>query len=464
MKRGGGFLPIHSASWCFANEPKYDKLVGGRFESHLDGIFNPRIVDSNHEITKDLESFNEWDETYFHINHNKKNRKVLMVRDVMPGDPNKDPEPWTWIRTHGKGRVFYTASGHDERVWSNKNFQKLIKKGQRGVSPFFVPKMIPNIAGGQIAIKNNLHGLNFSMSTACSSATDAIGMAYRLISNGYSKAILCGGAEGSITPLTLSGFANMKALSKNNENPQGASRPFDKDRDGFILSEGAGMLMVEDYDEAKKRDANIIGEIIGYGITNDAFHITQPDNESTGASKAITMALNDAGINASEVGYINAHGTSTYFNDMLETQAIKKVFGKDAKNVSISSTNSMTGHLLGAAGAIEAITCLNAINHGIIPPTINYNNPDTECDCEVNIYVQLAVFDNATGNWVDDVSSEHRINGTEEDSFTQSWTSRNSSLYDFELILYDSLLIFYSILIYIYSSLIFQENHHPLNV
>ena len=174
----------------------------------------------------------------------------------------------------------------------------------------------------------------------------------------------------------------MKALSKNNGNPQGASRPFDKDRDGFILSEGAGMLMLEDYDEAKKRDANIIGEIIGYGITNDAFHITQPDNESTGASNAITMALNDAQIDKSEVGYINAHGTSTYFNDMLETQAIKKVFGKDAKNVSISSTKSMTGHLLGAAGAIEAIACLNTLNNGIIPPTINYNNPDPECDLD----------------------------------------------------------------------------------
>lgn len=260
--------------------------------------------------------------------------------------------------------------------------QKLLNKGQRGVSPFFVPKMIPNIAGGQIAIKHNLYGLNFSMSTACSSATDAIGMAYRLISDGHSKAILCGGAEGSITPLTLSGFANIKALSKNNENPQGASRPFDKDRDGFILSEGAGMLMLEDYVEAKKRDANIIGEIIGYGITNDAFHITQPDSESNGASNAINMALDDAGINASEVGYINAHGTSTYFNDMLETQAIKKVFGKDAKNVSISSTKSMTGHLLGAAGAIEAIACINALNEGIIPPTINYSNPDPECDLD----------------------------------------------------------------------------------
>ena len=260
--------------------------------------------------------------------------------------------------------------------------KKLIKKGQRGVSPFYVPKMIPNIAGGQIAIKYNLLGLNFSMSTACSSATDAIGMAYRLISSGYSKAILCGGAEGSITPLTLSGFSNMKALSKNNENPQGASRPFDKDRDGFILSEGAGMLMLEEFEEAAKRNANIIGEIIGYGITNDAFHITQPDNESIGASNAINMALDSADISKSKVDYINAHGTSTYFNDMLETQAIKKVFGDKANNISISSTKSMTGHLLGAAGAIEAIACINAINSGLIPPTINYNSPDPECDLD----------------------------------------------------------------------------------
>lgn len=260
--------------------------------------------------------------------------------------------------------------------------KKLIKKGQRGVSPFYVPKMIPNIAGGQIAIKHNLLGLNFSMSTACSSATDAIGMAYRLISSGYSKAILCGGAEGSITPLTLSGFSNMKALSKNNENPEGASRPFDKDRDGFILSEGAGMLMLEELEEATKRNANIIGEIIGYGITNDAFHITQPDNQSIGASNAINMALDSADISKSKVDYINAHGTSTYFNDMLETKAIKKVFGDKANNISISSTKSMTGHLLGAAGAIEAIACINAINSGLIPPTINYNSPDPECDLD----------------------------------------------------------------------------------
>ncbi len=257
---------------------------------------------------------------------------------------------------------------------------KYIKKGQRGVSPFYVPKMIPNIAGGQIAIKNNLTGLNFSMSTACSSATDAIGMAYRLISDGYINAMICGGAEGSITPLTLSGFANMKALSKNNGNPTESSKPFDKERDGFILSEGAGMLFLENLDSAQNRGAKILGEIIGYGITNDAYHITQPHNQSTGAINAIKMAIENANIREKDIDYINAHGTSTYFNDMLETQAIKNVFGDHLENVSISSTKSMTGHLLGAAGAIEAIACINAINYNKVPPTINYKTPDPDCN------------------------------------------------------------------------------------
>ena len=257
---------------------------------------------------------------------------------------------------------------------------KYINKGQRGVSPFYVPKMIPNIAGGQIAIKNNLNGLNFSMSTACSSATDAIGMAYRLISDGHISAMICGGAEGSITPLTLSGFANMKALSKNNDNPSEASKPFDKERDGFILSEGAGMLFMENLESALNRGAEILGEIIGYGITNDAYHITQPHNDSIGAISAIEMAINEADIKVEDIDYINAHGTSTYFNDMLETQAIKNVLGNHAKDVSISSTKSMTGHLLGAAGAIEAIACINAINYNKVPPTVNYNTPDPECN------------------------------------------------------------------------------------
>ena len=257
---------------------------------------------------------------------------------------------------------------------------KLLKKGQRGVSPHFIPKMIPNIAGGQIAIKHGLHGPNFSLSTACSSASDAIGMAYRLIQSNQINAMVCGGSEGGITPLTLSGFSNMKALSKNNDNPQSASKPFDKNRDGFIMSEGSAMLVLESLDSAQKRGANILAEIVGYGITNDAYHITQPHNESKGAASAIDLALKDASINKDEVNYINAHGTSTYYNDMLETQAIKQVFGNQAKDLLISSTKSMTGHMLGATGAIEAINCIYAMNHGIIPPTINYETPDPECD------------------------------------------------------------------------------------
>ena len=257
---------------------------------------------------------------------------------------------------------------------------KLSNKGQRGVSPHFIPKMIPNIAGGQIAIKHGFNGPNFSLSTACSSASDAIGMAYRLIQSNQIHAMVCGGSEGGITPLTLSGFSNMKALSKNNENPQSASKPFDKNRDGFIMSEGSAMLVLESLDSAKKRGANILAEIIGYGITNDAYHITQPHNESKGAKSAIDLALRDGKINKDEVNYINAHGTSTYYNDMLETQAIKQVFGDNAKNLPVSSTKSMTGHMLGATGAIEAISCIYAINNGIIPPTINYETPDPECD------------------------------------------------------------------------------------
>ena len=257
---------------------------------------------------------------------------------------------------------------------------KLLKKGQRGVSPHFIPKMIPNIAGGQIAIKHGFHGPNFSLSTACSSASDAIGMAYRLIQSNQIHAMVCGGSEGGITPLTLSGFSNMKALSKNNGDPEGASKPFDKNRDGFIISEGSAMLVLESLDSAQKRDANILAEIIGYGITNDAYHITQPHNKSTGATSAIELALKDGAINKDEVSYINAHGTSTYYNDMLETQAIKQAFGHTANDLLISSTKSMTGHMLGATGAIEAITCIYAMNHGIVPPTINYETPDPECD------------------------------------------------------------------------------------
>jgi len=213
--------------------------------------------------------------------------------------------------------------------------------------------------------------------------------------------MVCGGAEGGVTPLTLSGFSNMKALSKNNEDPEGASRPFDKNRDGFIMSEGSAMLVLESLESAEKRGANILAEIVGYGITNDAYHITQPHNDSVGAVKAIELALEDGKINKEDVSYINAHGTSTHYNDMLETKAIKKVFGDSANNLLVSSTKSMTGHMLGATGAIEIIACMYAMKDGIIPPTINYETPDPDCDL----------------NYVPNKSIESNVNITLSNSF-----------------------------------------------
>ena len=209
-------------------------------------------------------------------------------------------------------------------------------RGQRGVSPQFIPKMIANIAGSQIAIKYGFHGPNYAVTTACSSATDAIGMAYQLIQSGQTNVVISGGCEAGITPLTLSGFANMKALSTQNDNPTEASKPFDKNRDGFILSEGAGILVLESLEHAEKRNATILGEIVGYGCTNDAYHVTQPDNDSTSATKAINLALENSNLNPADIDYINAHGTSTYYNDMLETQAIKQAFGNHAEQLLVS--------------------------------------------------------------------------------------------------------------------------------
>ena len=284
------------------------------------------------------------------------------------------------INTNNVGVIIGTGVGGINTL--ENEHEKYISRGQRGVSPYYVPKMIPNIAGGQIAIKYDFRGINFSISTACSSATDSIGISFKLIQNGMINTIICGGSEAGITPLTISGFSNMKALSKNNDNPEKASRPFDKMRDGFVLSEGSGIIILEEFEHAKKRGAIILGEIIGYGSTNDAYHITQPHSESIGASSAIDKALKDAKIVPEMVSYINAHGTSTYYNDLLETNAIKKSFTNCSKNVSISSTKSMTGHLLGATGAIEAIACTYAINNSLIPPTINLENIDPECDLD----------------------------------------------------------------------------------
>jgi len=258
----------------------------------------------------------------------------------------------------------------------------LRNRGARRVSPFFVTKLIANIAGGQIAIKWDLQGSNQTVNSACASATDAIGLALRVIQSGTADIMVAGGTEASIRDLPLAGFSKIRALCNTADPPQSASRPFDKDRSGFIMGEGAGILVLETEEHAKSRGATILGELAGYGSTNDAFHVTQPAEGGAGAVKAMQLAMEDAGAEPEEVDYINAHGTSTPYNDKNETIAIKTVFGDHARKLKISSTKSMTGHLLGASGGIEAIAALKAIEKQIIPPTINYKTPDPDCDLD----------------------------------------------------------------------------------
>jgi 3-oxoacyl-[acyl-carrier-protein] synthase II len=256
-------------------------------------------------------------------------------------------------------------------------------KGPRhGISPFFVPMIIVNLAPGQISIRHGAKGPNLSQVSACSSGAHAIGDAFRVIQRGDVDAMICGGAEATVTPLGVGGFNSMRALSTRNEAPQEASRPFDKDRDGFVMAEGAGILVLEELEFAKKRGAKIYAELSGYGLNADAHHITAPAPEGEGAQRCMKLALKDAGLSPSDIGYINAHGTSTKMNDANETLAIKKVFGDHARSVMVSSTKSMTGHMLGAAGGVEAAISALTIARGVIPPTINYTTPDPDCDLD----------------------------------------------------------------------------------
>jgi 3-oxoacyl-[acyl-carrier-protein] synthase II len=258
----------------------------------------------------------------------------------------------------------------------------LLEKGPKKISPFFIPMLIVNLAPGQISIYFGARGPNSSVVTACATGNHSIGEAFRIIQRGDADAMIAGGAESVITPLAVGGFCSMKALSTRNDEPERASRPFEKDRDGFIIAEGAGVLILEDLQHALKRGANIHAEIIGFGCNGDAYHISAPSPNGIGAAKCMEISMKDAGINYDEVDYINAHGTSTPLNDMSETMAMKKVFKDHAKKVAVSSTKSMTGHLLGAAGGVEAIYSVLAIKHGVIPPTTNYETPDPECDMD----------------------------------------------------------------------------------
>ncbi len=263
-----------------------------------------------------------------------------------------------------------------------KQCEALLTKGPGRVSPFLIPMMIADMGSGSISMRYGAKGPNFTAVSACASATHSIGEAYSAIVRGDADLMITGGAEASVSRLGFAGFCSEKAMSQRNDDPLHASRPFDKDRDGFVMSEGSGILILEELEHAKRRGANILAEMIGYGATGDAYHITSPAPGGEGAARAFNMALHNAGLNVEDVDYVNAHGTSTTLNDLYETQALKSVFGDKVSQVAISSTKGTIGHALGAAGGLETIICTMAIQNGIVPPTINYETPDPECDLD----------------------------------------------------------------------------------
>ncbi len=276
----------------------------------------------------------------------------------------------------------YISSGIGDFWAIEREHEKLLKDGPSRVSPFFIPSAIVNLASGQVSIRHNAKGPNSATATACSAGAHAIGDSFKIIQRGDADAMICGGAESAITPMSVAGFAALRALSTRNDDPAHASRPFELGRDGFVIGEGAGILILEELEFARRRDAQIYAEVVGYGMTGDAFHITMPDDSGSGAVRVMQKALKDANVQPEEVGYINAHGTSTPYNDKFETMAIKKTFGDHAYKVAISSTKSMTGHLLGAAGGVEGVLSVLSIHRNILLPTINYVTPDPECDLD----------------------------------------------------------------------------------
>jgi 3-oxoacyl-[acyl-carrier-protein] synthase II len=276
----------------------------------------------------------------------------------------------------------YISSGIGDFWAIEREHEKLLKDGPGRVSPFFIPSAIVNLAAGQVSIRHGAKGPNSATATACSAGAHAIGDSFKIIQRGDADVMICGGAESAITPMSVAGFAAMRALSTRNDEPLSASRPFERDRDGFVIGEGAGLMILEELEFARRRGARIYAELVGYGMTADAFHITMPDETGSGAVRVMQKALKDAGASPEEVGYINAHGTSTPYNDKFETRAIKTTFGEHAYKLAVSSTKSMTGHLLGAAGGIEGVFSVLALHHKTLPPTINYVTEDPDCDLD----------------------------------------------------------------------------------
>lgn len=287
------------------------------------------------------------------------------------------------ITDHNAERVgAYISSGIGDFWGIEREHQKLLEKGPRAVSPFFIVSILANMAAGHVSIRNGAKGPNSATATACASGNHAIGDSFKIIQRDDADVMICGGAESTITPMTIAGFAAMRALSTRNDEPERASRPFDRDRDGFVVGEGSGIVILEELEHARRRGARIYAEVAGYGMTGDAYHITAPDESQSGVIRVMQRAIQDAGITPQQIEHINTHGTSTQLGDKSETLAIKKTFGPHAHNLAITSTKSMTGHLLGAAGGVEAVFTLLAIHHGRVPPTINYENPDPDCDLD----------------------------------------------------------------------------------
>jgi 3-oxoacyl-[acyl-carrier-protein] synthase II len=276
----------------------------------------------------------------------------------------------------------YISSGIGDFWAIEREHEKLLRSGPDRVSPFFIVSAIVNLASGNVSIRHGARGPNSATATACSAGAHAIGDSFRIIERGDADAMICGGAESAITPMSVAGFASMRALSTRNDDPEHASRPFDAERDGFVIGEGAGILILEELEFAKARGANILAEIVGYGMSGDAFHVTMPDETGSGAIRVMQRAIKDADISPEQIGYINAHGTSTPYNDKFETLAIKKVLGDHANKIGVSSTKSMTGHALGAAGGLEAVFSVKSLMENKLPPTINYKTPDPDCDLD----------------------------------------------------------------------------------
>lgn len=359
------------------NQTNWDALMRG--ESGISTITRFDVTDMPVKIAGEIKGFNPED----YIDKKEIKKMDLFIQYALGAAHFAMQDSGLVIDESNAERVgVLVGAGLGGLPTIEKYHVALQEGGVKKISPFFIPMLIINLAPGHISIKYGAKGPNISSVSACATSTHSIGDAYHIIKRGDADAMIAGGTESVITPLGIGGFAAMKALSDRNDDPTAASRPFDKNRDGFIMGEGAGIMVLEEYEAAKARGAKIYAEIVGYGLTGDAYHLTAPAPGGEGGARCMKMALKNAGVNPEQVGYINAHGTSTPMGDMYETAAIKTVFGEHAYKLMVSSTKSMTGHLLGAAGGIEAVYTLMAMDKGVVPPTINYTDPDPECDLD----------------------------------------------------------------------------------